>query len=235
MQAARDSWSTTYGHHRWLTYCVDPKLLRALTEAFALPGGTREFSLQVTDLAQGWSDTVSAEFHPHRPPGHGSKRLHPCQAAPCSKARAPSHVASTLGCFCSVDAHAFPALQEERVIHQESFLPQQLGFSVEIRTPSEWIEICWEDSHSCNKSLGQCFAAAHVDSCSFSLTSEASQVALAAWLVSVLDSDTRHLQNRCLRRISHFCRTFHVCHHLTPQLLPRTIRTQSIFASKTLW
>ena len=33
---------------------------RALTNTFALPGGTREFSLQVIDLAQGWSVTVLA-------------------------------------------------------------------------------------------------------------------------------------------------------------------------------
>ena len=38
------------------------QLLRALTDAFALPSGTRELTLQVIDLAQGWSDTVNAQF-----------------------------------------------------------------------------------------------------------------------------------------------------------------------------
>ena len=39
------------------------QLLRALTDAFALPSGTRELTRQVIDLAQGWSDTVRAQFH----------------------------------------------------------------------------------------------------------------------------------------------------------------------------
>ena len=54
--------STTYvehhlQQHRWLTGCDGP----ASTNTFALRGSTRDFSLQVTDLAQGWSDTVSAQ------------------------------------------------------------------------------------------------------------------------------------------------------------------------------
>ena len=38
-----------------------PQHQRALTNTFALPGGTREFFLQILDLAQGWFDTVSVQ------------------------------------------------------------------------------------------------------------------------------------------------------------------------------
>ena len=38
-------------HHRWLTDCEEVQHKRVLTNTFALTGGTREFSLQVIDLA----------------------------------------------------------------------------------------------------------------------------------------------------------------------------------------
>ena len=37
------------------------QLLHALTNRFALLDGSREFTLQVIDLAQGWSDTLGAQ------------------------------------------------------------------------------------------------------------------------------------------------------------------------------
>ena len=86
--------------------------------------------------------------------------------------------------------HTKPALQEDQIVHQEAFLPQQLGFELAIQAPSEWLEICRlrcalrrghgpRDAPTDTMShLAIRLAAAHSGSCPFSIVSGAGQVGL---------------------------------------------------------
>ena len=64
---------------------------RALISTRALPGGTREFSLQITDLTQGWSDRIEFAKCPFRLASNGSKRFYFGQTTLYSWARLPPH------------------------------------------------------------------------------------------------------------------------------------------------
>ena len=125
------------------TDCEEPSfhaLLRSHTDS---PKAPCEFSLRVIELAQGWSDTVTVHLA-IADLGYGGSRLHLCQTALYSRTQVPSRIASTSGGVRSVASNRTSrrsALHEEQIVHQQ-FLPQQLGYNLAIRTPSELIEIC---------------------------------------------------------------------------------------------
>ena len=77
--------------------------VRALTTTLAVPGGTRECSLLVIDLARGWSDTVGAQISFTDLLAMVASVYINVKTKPYTRARISPHSTSTLGYFYSAD------------------------------------------------------------------------------------------------------------------------------------
>ena len=143
---------------------------------------------------------MGTQSPPCRSRGHGSKLLYTRQATPLHVKLNPSRFGSswTPSKFNGRCTQAVPAVQESQVVHQEVLPLQQVGCDLATLAPSEWVEICrlrcalqgWHGPRDAvtdsTSHLANRLAATHADSCPFSLASEAGQVGISAWFVSVL-------------------------------------------------
>ena len=122
------------------------RLLRSLTVAYALPDRTFEFSLQVVDLTQGWSDAMTeqiayadllamvAAVYIHLGLRFTTKQRHTGALSPTARGLCSAATKK-------ISRRSSPSRRTQQVAQQEICPLQQLGYELAILTPTEWMEL----------------------------------------------------------------------------------------------